>query len=397
VLSSFIPAEQLNITRTAPDLFDNSNTWIKVLVADDEAPPDQTTYVNKINRLAPNLEQIHLRVAAGANGCSSSSLSACQVYVNLINALREAYQPRSILIGYHPDDSKSSYENWGCDKNDPNAWQCVLNASILVMNAINSIADPHQTGTGFNIFSLEQSYAIGQDAPTLRIVKSCLNPAQAGEGIQCPDGVAIALPVVSFGWVLPSYGGCVPSPEPCDNQYGPDALDYGYPQYYNQGEKINDYTALIETGFLPKYSTGCMSTPLPSPLYVVDEDNGAKPYNPEIPCTTTGQTTSNVFTYPDPTSGQPPNISLATAYLSYILTQLPPIADLPDTNGSPVYLMFSGEGVAQAPSLFLGAPGWTIESIMNFIKGLMPILMCFINNILLKMIRCLNMAYFHRA
>ena len=368
------PADSLAITRTPMELNEGaSNTWISALIANYEAPSDPTTWINKVYTLAPMAEQIHIRVDAGASGCSSAAPANCQEYVDLIAQLRNKYAPNPILIGYHPDDSKDSYTDWGCTKGN---WQCIVNASILAMNAIDAIADPNQTGAGFNIFSLEQSYQVPEDAPSLRNLKACLNPPDATTGGVCPAGITTASPpYVKLGWVLPSYGGCPYTPQmpPCDNEYGTDALDYGYPQYYNLGPKINTYTALITNGFFPSYSTQCIShSPYPDPLYVVDEDNGAVPYSPEIPCpdTAAGQTSSNVFTYPDPTTGKAPNLTLATSYLAYIMSQLPPISDNPNVNGATVYLTFSGEGPAQYPSLFLGAPGWTLQEILQFYLGI---------------------------
>jgi hypothetical protein len=363
------PRDVINITTTLADSFAESNAWINVLIEDGEAPgaPDQQTYINKIYTLAPSLEQFHIRVVAGANGCPANKAS-CQAYADYIADLRTKYT-NPILIGYHPDDSRYSFTDWQCTEGD---WQCVLNASIIAMNAINAIADPTHTGQGFNIFSLEQSYAVPADSPTLRDVKACLNPPEKAANATCPVST-VASPVVSFGWVLPSYGGCVVTvpPTPCDNEYGTDALDYGYPQYYNLGTAIGAYTALITDGYLPLYSTTCLAPPpYPDPLYVVDEDNGVHPYNPQIPCVASGQSTPNVFTYPDQTTGQPPNIPLASAYLGFIMTQLPPISDVPDTNDSSVYITFSGEGLAEAPSLFLGAPGWTTQAILQFYNGI---------------------------
>ena len=364
------PADNLSITRTADEIYTDSNTWINVLIANYEPTTDLNTYVNKIYTLAPLAEQIHIRINAGAHGCSASNPTSCQPYVDLIAKLRSKYT-NPLLIGYHPDDSRSSYSDWGCTQDN---WSCVLNASIVVMNAINALASPHNTGDGFNIFSLEQSYAPPSDAPTLRNIKACLNPPEATTGGVCPAGVTIASPYVSMGWVLSAYDGCPVPPDPqnpCDNVYGTDALDYGYPQYYNLGPKIAGYTNLITNGFLPSYTTGCINNnPYPNPLYVVDEDNGAVPYNPQIPCPASDQTTSNVFTYPDPSTGAPPNLSVATAYLAYIMTQLPPISDIPNVNGATVYITFSGEGPAQAPSFFLGTPGWTLSSILQFYTGI---------------------------
>lgn len=330
------------------------NNWISVLVADNPPPTDLSTYMNKIIALAPNLKQIHVRFLAGGTNYST--------YADLINLFHTAYGT-SLMIGFHPDASSGSYGLWGCADGN---WQCVLNATIIAMNAIDAIADPSQKGIGFTIYSVEQSYIFPVTLnQTYRDMKACLNPTAVIPGPTqgtCPASTIASKPYVKFGSVLPSYGDCGGS---TDCQYGSDALDYGYPQYYNLGKQIGSYTNLITNGFFPSYTTACQQS-IPQHLYVVDEDNGSSPYNPQIPC----NSPANAFVYKNPSSGETPDVSVATAYVSYLMTQLPPISNIPNTNGATVYLTFSGEGPAEAPSLFLGAPGWTLNNILEFYTGI---------------------------
>ena len=330
------------------------NNWISILIADNPPPTDLTTYMNKIISLAPHLKQIHFRFLAGGTNYAT--------YVDLINLFHTAYGT-SLMIGFHPDASSGSYALWGCT--DPN-WSCVLNATIIAMNAINAIADPAQAGIGFTIYSIEQSYIFPTDNQTYRNIKACLNPTVVNpsdplHGV-CPAATIASKPYVKFGSALPSYGDCAGSQ---DCQYGTDALDYGYPQYYNLGKHIGPYTNLITNGFFPTYTSACQQ-PIPNPLFIVDEDNGSTPYNPQIPC----NNPANAFIYKNPTTGQTPDVGVATAYVSFLMTQLPPISNTPDTNGATVYITFSGEGPDEAPSLFLGAPGWSLSNILQFYTGI---------------------------
>lgn len=331
------------------------NNWIAVLIAED-APPANTlsTYVQQIITLAPKLEQIHLRVSAGATDYST--------YVDLIQLLRTTY-PAPILIGFHPDNSSSSYSNWNCGSSDS---ACVLNKSIAAMNAVNALVDPKQQGLGFNIFSLEQGYVeiVPSTLANYQAVKACLNPAHKAPGAQCPvctnctPQVTIASPVVTFGNAAQSIGD--------STLYGPSALDYAYPQYYNLGERIYPpYNTLLNNGYFPTDSWNCQQTPptTQNPWWVVDVDNGSSPYSPQIPCLATGQSYPDVFTYPNPTT-QGPNPGLAAAYVAYILTFKEQISDIVATNGSQVYTTFSGE------PQFLGAPGWTLDLILAFYEDL---------------------------
>lgn len=351
-------ADSLNIT-TSSVYSKTPNNWISVLIDQDGLPADLATYVNKIITLAPSLEQIHLRVS----GAESTDYTP---YANVINLLRTAY-PQTLQIGFHPDNTPSSDDiaSWGCT-NTP-TWECVLNASIISMNAMNAVADPNHTHQGFNVFSLEQSYIEPVDSPTLKNIKVCLNPAQGASGSNCPclnpaddtdpvtcngnPHVTTATPVVSFGDVLPSYGG--------SDIYGSDALDFGYPQYYNLGKRLTPNGVLI-TGspplapFFPTDTTACITDPSATDLNVVDVSAS---YPNPIPCNYPTGTT----VYVDPTNNAP-TPSIAAPYVAYLMTQLPPISNTVDTSGATVYITFSGE----ASPTFLGAPGWTLSLINQF-------------------------------
>lgn len=351
-------SDSLNIT-TSLAYSKSQNNWISVLIDQDGLPADLSTYVNQIIALAPALEQIHLRVS----GAESTNYTN---YANVINLLRTAY-PQTIQIGFHPDNTPTSDDiaSWGCTAT-PN-WQCVLNASIVSMNAMNSVADPNHTNQGFNIFSLEQSYIEPVDSTTLQNIKACLNPAVAASGANCPclnpadstnpttcngnPHVATASPVVSFGDVLPSYGG--------SDIYGSTALDFGYPQYYNLGKRLYPNGVLIPGSsplapFFPTSTTGCITDPYSTGINVVDVSAS---YTNPIPCSyPTGATV-----YTDPTSGAP-TPAIAGNYVAYLMTQLPPISNTINTNGATVYITFSGEASPE----FLGAPGWTLGLINQF-------------------------------
>lgn len=318
------------------------NNWISVLVAQDEPSSDLATYLNQVIKLAPALQQLHLRVTAGATDYA--------FYANAINLFHTAYGP-GLAMGFHPDNSSGSYTDWGCAQSDG---ACILNKSIQTMNNINALADPKQTGQGFSIFSLEQSYVeITPATPTnFANVKNCLNPS-VGTGGTCPVCASCtpqqtyATPVVQFGNVSQSYG---------DGIYGPTMLDFDCPQFYNQGKRIATYQNLFTDGYFPSYSTSCTSY---SPnLYVVDIDSNGS-YSPQIPCLTGGQTVANVYTYPDPTTGKP-DPTLVAANIAYLMTQYPPIAVTIPLYGALVFITFSGE-----PELF-GSPGWTPDLLNQF-------------------------------
>lgn len=340
-----------------------SPSWISVLIADNAPPADQENYVNKIKKLAPNLEQIHLRFLA-----STPNAEMNQQFANLITLLRNEYGS-TLKIGFHPDNSKTSCDAWGCgDAGDcaaptnpdeaPTAWNCVLNASIVTMNAINAIVDPTHSGNGFNIFSIEQSY-IEDVNYSLAEITQCLH----GDSNALPN-VTAANPPVKFGNVLGSYGG--------EAIYGPTGYDFGYPQYYNLGKHLIDEACslLQQQGSTPPYfpeesAGGCLQSTCPLPpavaehIVVVDYDENGSYQQPKLPCFNNGALVQNVYnTLPDGTAG--PSPTLAATYLAYLMTQCPPISNTVPLNGSEVFITLSGE------STFLGGPGWTFDNINNY-------------------------------
>ena len=339
-------SDVINLTTTPVK---TQNNWISVLVAQDEPPTDLATYLNQIIALAPGMTQVHFRVPPGATNYS--------FYANAINLFRTAY-PARLLIGFHPDNSSGSYSGWGCGTPADNHWQCVLNESIKTMNAMNALVDPQQTGQGFNIFSLEQSYVEIANATAQQFadVKNCLNPSVGTAGTcpictTCSPQQAYASPVVTFGNVSQSFGAGI---------YGPTMLDFAYPQFYNLGKHLTPYESLFTNGYFPTYSTACISNL--TNLTVVDIDSNSA-YAPEIPCLAAGQTAPNIYTYPDPTT-QTANPSLVAAYMAYLMTQLPPIAVTIPLDGSTAYITFSGE-----PEIF-GSPGWAPTLLSQFYTDL---------------------------
>ena len=363
--------DSLNITRTNDELIDK-NAWISVLIAQDapplDTPADMATYVKQVHALAPAAEQVHLRVVPIENptvgpASTPAYLPIYQAYADLIALLQTAYavQP-SFQIGFHPDNSNGSQSYWGCSSAD---WQCVLNNSIIVMNNINELADPQKKGEGFTIFSIEQSYVEPVDDCSLQMVKGCLNSHyNTTPGCLCPIAT-FASPVVKYGDVLPSYGG--------SDIYGPNELDYGYPQYYNLVGSLNQTDANIlmtsnVDSYLPANSAAnCISQQATYPFNVIDANLSGRPIRPTatqlIPCFTPN--VDPTIPYPNPTNDvyayqNQANPSLTAAYVAYLMTQLPPIRQQVDTNGSTVYITFSGE-----PE-FLGSTGWTLDKINAF-------------------------------
>ncbi|MCF6776349.1 hypothetical protein L3V83_07150 [Thiotrichales bacterium 19X7-9] len=205
-----------------------NNNWIKALIAETQPPDNIQQYANDIYQLAPNVERINLRVTLAGITTIEAYNQLVKKYQNLIKALYSVYGNHTISIGFHPDNSKSSAKYhiwWNPDNGNPNtqnciSWQCVMSNSIILMNKINAV---FPSGKGFTEFSIEQSYLEPQDINDLRAEKSCLNGNAAS---LCPTGITLAEPAVSYGYVGPSYGDV--------SRYGPNDLDYGYPQYYNK-------------------------------------------------------------------------------------------------------------------------------------------------------------------
>ena len=367
----------LQMQSTAPNT-QVDNTWIKVLIAQDVPPADLTTYATKIKKLAPNLQQIHIRVAPLP---LNSDQSIYQHYADTVTTLRNAYPNTPLIVGFHPDTSKNqlSCQNWGCTDCplDPKTWTttqltCMLDTSIQTMNKISALLP---TGKKFDTYSIEQGYVQPMDVcpsppdpsapPCLQQIKACLCPQNTAtqNGTSCPavnpynciSNVTLASPSVTYGNVLGSYGG--------QDIYGPTKLDFGYPQFYNLGKKIPiAYNALLSGGYFPTASTACHSGPsYPNPLYVVDIDSSGA-YNPEIPCSIAGQLeVANIYTNPSATAPDP---NLAAAYLAFLMTQYPPIQGGPtNINGATAYITLSGE--ASAPTA-LGGAGWSLANLWQF-------------------------------
>ena len=320
-----------------------SNDWIKVLVA-QSTPPSRAgfaTYVAKIAKLAPSLEQIHLRWAAGADSGVPAD------YAELIGMLRDRFGS-TLLVGFHPDNSGTSCSPWGCDQGDcaPTSaatWQCVLDASIEVMNEVNAITD----GRGFDIFSIEQGY-IEDVQNSLSEINRCL----AGDGTALP-GVTPADPPVKFASVTGSYGG----PE----TYGPNGYHFTYPQNYNLGKNLPpDATSLYQAQD-PYFPTASAQACLPrgaTDIKVVDVDMNGAYAPPKIPCFG-GTNVPNV--YMTTATGAPgASPGLAAAYVAFLMTQYPPISNQVELGGSKVFMCLSGE-----PE-FLGGSAWTLDLINQF-------------------------------
>lgn len=378
------PGQTLQLATTAASNIVN-NSWIKVLIEQDPAPSgsDLTTYIAKIKTLAPNLEQFHLRVTPLPITPGSPSY---QQYADTVTAIRAAYPGTTLIIGFHPDNNMNSASclGWGCDTTSCNLptdqWTatqltCMLNTSIQTMNRITALLPE---GQGFDSFSIEQGYVEPtatcplpappppQPPACLQQIKACLCPqgTHTQNGTACPavnsesclPGVTLANPSVTLGSVLGSYGG--------EDIYGPTKLDFGYPQYYNLGKQIPvDYDALLSGGYFPASSTACRPSPYPQHLYVVDVDTPGA-YAPEIPCAIAGEPdAANIYTNP---SASAPNVTLASNYLAFLMTQYPPIQETVDTHGASVFITLSGE-----PN-FLGAPGWSLANIfqLNYNLGI---------------------------
>ena len=322
---------------------DPSTGWVKVLVAENP-PPSRAgfeTYVAKIAKLAPSLEQIHLRWAAGADSAVPAD------YAELIGMLRQQFGS-NLLVGFHPDNSKTSCSPWGCnqgvcDSTSLETWQCVLDASIQIMNQVNGLAD----GRGFDIFSIEQSYVEDVDR-FLSEINRCLG----GDADALP-AVTPADPPVKFASVTGSYGGPA--------TYGPDGYHFTYPQNYNLGKNLPPDATSLYLDQDPYFPVASAQDCLPrgaTGIKVVDADLNGDYHPPKIPCFG-GSSVQNVYTT---TATGAPGASpgLAAAYVAFLMTQYPPISNQVDLNGSQVFMCFSGE-----PE-FLGGAAWTLDLINEF-------------------------------
>lgn len=358
------PSEQnlLSLSLSEPQ----KNTWISILIADERPVPDipPTTpntflnYANQIHQLAPNAEQIHIRVKPIQNPTSCTDPNdPCAVpyldYVNVVRALRPLYPP-DLLLGFHPDNSDGSEPSWGCSTGN---WQCVLNDTLLVMNNINAMIATYHV-TGYQTFSEEYpDYLIPQKVTpdSIAEVKACL---QHPRGADCPVGVVnTANPGVTFGDVLGTNNGFN------DEIYGSNELDFGYIQYYNLVEDLPESSnALVTNGYLT--DTAC--APPSQRLTVIDANlTGSPIVTPYIviPCNIPLPTypANDVFTYPQGA----PNPIYTASYVGYLTALQAPLKQgYQPPPGSKIYTIYSGE-----PE-FLGATGWSLDNIGGFYTNL---------------------------
>ncbi|NCX94611.1 MAG: hypothetical protein EBX40_08040, partial [Gammaproteobacteria bacterium] len=321
------------------------NNWIGALIAQD--PPDFSSpssvngYAQKIYALAPMAEQIHLRVNGvkpddpNAHTYSPSNPMVLN-YVMLINDIKQLY-PGTVQIGYHPDNSKNNdmYPTWGCSVGDD---ACVISNTIGFMNAVNAQIP---NSNGFQIFSIEQSYI--ESPMSLSTLKSCLT------GSSCP--YVAANPPVKFGNVGPSYGG--------PDIYGPNALDYGYPQYYNIEHKITLDGS--NTPFpVDAFPNASGQNADPAGTYdVVDADTpGAWVDHPEIPAELSkaegGDQSKTVYTI---SNIKEDRVTFASSFVGYLFSTRQMGQQYPNAT---VYLTLSGE-----PD-FLGDPYWNLQNLCLF-------------------------------
>lgn len=217
--------------------------------------------LNTIITMTPDLKQLHLRVFGPVKVAQFPNQSP-DTPSAIASILKSLTLPPNVMVGFHPDNSKTSDPTnvkkwgsepfWGCPLPPPPGAdptkiypvataQCVFQASIKFMNQVNNLVTP--TTNQFKIFSIEQSYAevsaTDQGIATATAYqKECLQSGKLNEW--CPT--EFANPPVNYGTVGPS---CEAS-----NLYGSAGYDFGYPQMYNK---------------YPNYTVSPNIVPLPSP------------------------------------------------------------------------------------------------------------------------------------
>lgn len=235
----------------------NGITWIKVLIAEGVPPSgkDKNTgkdlsqqYVDNIKNNAPNLEQFHIRV----KGDSDAKIIA-SVVTKLIAT--DAFG-NTLKLGYHPDLSKGSYGSWSCNKGDT---PCIMKKAIIKLYEIEkAVKDKNGQFTGFDIFSLEQSYII--NGFTQDKYNPCFSPTGA-----CPiPGAKPTMKKMQIGNVLGAGSGTDTT------IYGSTTLQWGYPQLYNlkavkqSQTDFNDFLQdLKTTGIITKAQLDIITKTLP--------------------------------------------------------------------------------------------------------------------------------------
>ena len=101
--------------------------------------------LEKAIALAPDLQQLHLRIEPSNNQSTVASTVA------LVEAIRAAGYKNNLV--FHPNNYKDEAD-WGCATGD---WKCVLKNSLAFMDAVNAQVKANNQ-EGFSSFSIEQSY-----------------------------------------------------------------------------------------------------------------------------------------------------------------------------------------------------------------------------------------------
>lgn len=352
--------------------------WAPTPDSPPTSPTSPVTYhqfVCQIHSLAPQLKQIHIRVDGPADP-SPSQMDT------LIAELHQQFGPE-LIIGFHPDNTNTSYSEWNCGDNQ--TWQCLLHSDLIYINQVEcggtACTNPQQLipADTMSIFSIEQSYVIPQDQTTAQLVKTCLNGTISST---CPSMPVVKQPL-QYGYVAPSCGG--------PTLYGPTAYDYGYPQMYNiesdwqyTGGQIplpsGTYASLVSGQFysLVDANTNCANYKYGMlPLQVAAACAGAKATqahlrDSSVPTTIYNLTPSshaaNAVT--TATATTPPDIAtIAADYLSTIVINHYGAGTTPfpcgPTDGGLRYFLLSGE-----PD-FLGGDYWTPAHLNEFYTQLM--------------------------
>lgn len=344
--------------------------WVSVLVAQVQAPEfndqastpltkDIDAYALNLYNLAPNAKQIHLSVKPNGAALNFGAAPTPGAMITLIQALRKNYsQTPDLLIGFHPDNFYSDIGGWvtqdgtRCSAEKNANWQCAMQASIDYMNLVNQDFQPFKKNAqykGFDIFSVEQSYVEVDSTMNLAQEKACLN---AGASANCPLKRK-SLTNVSYGYVAPSCGG--------PDQYGINAFDFGYPQFYNlyHNYTFNDSQAPFPPSTLPSSQKGT--------YVIVDADLQCKltnSHNGELPNFICKKEDGQTLT----SSYQKADSSIPASYLAWIMGNKYAIegnTNFPCNLDAEIFVTLSGE-----PE-FLGGRGWTIAKINQFHSELM--------------------------